>query len=56
VDDTYLYVNRGIGMEGGPAPRVRFWCRPEVSLIEIAPAPAKAAAGLACCSAGGAAI
>ena len=33
---THLYVNRGIGMEGR-APRVRFWCRPEVSLIEIAP-------------------
>jgi hypothetical protein len=35
--NTYLYVNRGIGMEGR-APKVRFWCRPEVSLIEIAPA------------------
>ena len=35
--NTHLYVNRGIGMEGR-APRVRFWCRPEVSLIEIAPA------------------
>ena len=36
VHNTHLYVNRGIGMEGR-APRVRFWCRPEVSLIEIAP-------------------
>ena len=35
---TTLYVNRGIGMEGGPAPRVRFWARPEVTVIEIAPA------------------
>ena len=34
--DTHLYINRGIGMEGR-APRVRFCCRPEVSLIEIAP-------------------
>lgn len=34
---TTLYVNRGIGMEGGPAPRVRFWARPEVTVIEIAP-------------------
>jgi uncharacterized protein len=34
---THLYVNRGIGMEGGPAPRVRFWARPEVTIIEIAP-------------------
>lgn len=37
VDGTHLYVNRGIGMEGGPAPRVRFWARPEVTVIEIAP-------------------
>lgn len=37
VDRTHLYVNRGIGMEGGPAPRVRFWARPEVTVIEIAP-------------------
>lgn len=36
VDDAYLYVNRGIGMEGGRAPRLRFWCRPEVGLIELA--------------------
>jgi len=34
--DTRLYVNRGIGMEGR-TPRIRFWSRPEVSLIEIAP-------------------
>jgi hypothetical protein len=34
---TSLYVNRGIGMEGGHAPRVRFWARPEVTVIEIAP-------------------
>ena len=32
--NMHLYVNRGIGMEGD-APRVRFWCRPEVSLIEL---------------------
>jgi uncharacterized protein len=35
--ETWLYVNRGIGMEGGPAPRVRFWARPEVTVIEISP-------------------
>jgi len=35
-----LYVNRGLGTEGGRAPRVRFGCRPEVTLIEIAPAGA----------------
>ncbi len=33
--ETWLYVNRGIGMEGGGAPRVRFWSRPEVTLIEL---------------------
>lgn len=31
-----LYVNRGIGMEGG-VPRVRFRCRPEVTLFELGP-------------------
>lgn len=31
---TWLYVNRGIGMEGG-APRVRFFARPEITVIEI---------------------
>jgi predicted MPP superfamily phosphohydrolase len=36
--DTWLYVNRGIGMEGGPAPRVRFWSRPELTVIDIRPA------------------
>lgn len=35
---TTLYVNRGIGMEGGRAPRVRFWATPEVTVIEIVPA------------------
>ncbi len=37
VDDTHMYVSRGIGMEGGRAPRVRFWSRPEVTLIKIVP-------------------
>jgi len=32
---TYLYVNRGIGMEGGNAPRVRFCARPEITVIDI---------------------
>jgi hypothetical protein len=36
--DTWLYVNRGIGMEGGYAPRVRFWSPPEVTAIEVLPA------------------
>jgi len=35
--DTWLYVNRGIGMAGGLAPRVRFWSRPELTVIDIQP-------------------
>jgi uncharacterized protein len=32
---TVLYVNRGIGMEGGQVPRVRFWARPELTIIDV---------------------
>jgi predicted MPP superfamily phosphohydrolase len=39
VRGTWLYVNRGIGMEGGRMPRVRFWARPEVTVIDIGPVP-----------------
>jgi predicted MPP superfamily phosphohydrolase len=35
VKDTWLYVSRGIGGEGGYVPRVRFCARPEVTLIEL---------------------
>lgn len=37
IGDTWLYVNRGIGMEGGINPRVRFLARPEVTVIELEP-------------------
>ena len=37
VGKTRLNVNRGIGMEGGKAPRVRFCARPEVTVIDIMP-------------------
>jgi hypothetical protein len=37
VGAMHAYVNRGIGMEGGHAPRVRFCARPEVTLIELVP-------------------
>ncbi len=30
-----LYVSRGIGMEGGAAPRVRFFARPEISVHDV---------------------
>jgi uncharacterized protein len=33
-----LYISRGIGMERGAAPRLRFLCRPEVALLELTPA------------------
>jgi hypothetical protein len=32
-----LYVPRGIGMERGFAPRLRFNCRPELTVIELVP-------------------
>ena len=38
VDGMRAYVNRGIGMEGGIMPRVRFWARPELTVFELVPA------------------
>ena len=32
-----LYVSRGIGMERNGAPRLRFCCRPELTVIELTP-------------------
>lgn len=37
VDGTVLYINRGIGMEAGHAPRVRFLARPEITVYNIEP-------------------
>src|SRR4029079_9982343 len=39
VGSTTLYVNRGIGMVGGPAPRVRFCARPEVTVFTLGQGP-----------------
>ena len=39
VGDVTLYVNRGIGMEGGWRPRIRFWSRPEITVFDIGSAP-----------------
>lgn len=36
--ETYLYVSRGIGLEGLSAPRARFLCPPEVTLFTLLPA------------------
>ncbi len=35
--DLTVFVSRGIGMEGGPAPRVRFLCRPEIAVLDVVP-------------------
>lgn len=35
LDDLVLYITRGIGLEGAGAPRVRFFCPPEITLWEI---------------------
>jgi predicted MPP superfamily phosphohydrolase len=35
--DMDVYVNRGLGMEGGAVPRVRFLCRPEIAVIDVGP-------------------
>lgn len=35
---THLYVSRGVGFEGLGAPRVRFLCPPEITLISVEPA------------------
>lgn len=37
-ESTWIHVNRGVGMEGGAVPRVRFCARPELTLIELRPA------------------
>lgn len=37
VNSTTLYVSRGIGMEGGIAPRARFLAPPEVVVIDLIP-------------------
>lgn len=44
VGGVRIYVSRGIGWEHGHAPRVRFLCRPEVSVLTL---PASAAITLA---------
>jgi uncharacterized protein len=38
-DATWVYVNRGLGMEGGAAPRVRFMTPPELTIIDLIPSP-----------------
>ena len=37
LDHCLLYVNRGIGLERRPAPKVRFFARPEIAVFDIVP-------------------
>ena len=34
--NTHLYVSRGLGMEGFGTPRARFFCRPELVVVDLA--------------------
>lgn len=36
-DGAWVRVSRGTGMERGNAPRLRFWCRPEIVVIDLVP-------------------
>lgn len=40
IGNAWLYVNRGIGLDGHP-PRARFCARPEITVIDISPAAAR---------------
>jgi predicted MPP superfamily phosphohydrolase len=35
---TRIYTSRGFGLEPKPAPQVRFFCRPQITVIQILPA------------------
>jgi predicted MPP superfamily phosphohydrolase len=37
--DAWLAVTRGLGMEGLLAPRIRFWCRPQILVLDLAAPP-----------------
>lgn len=39
VEGQPVYVSRGVGLERAPAPPIRLFCPPEVSLIELTGAP-----------------
>lgn len=41
IERTHLYISRGIGLEGLSAPRVRFLCPPEMTLVTISPVNSK---------------
>ncbi len=35
--NMFIHTSRGLGLEPRPAPQVRFFCRPEITLIRIVP-------------------
>jgi predicted MPP superfamily phosphohydrolase len=37
LDDMTLFVSRGLGFTGGPAPRIRFLAPPEIVVIDLVP-------------------
>jgi predicted MPP superfamily phosphohydrolase len=37
--DSWLAVSRGLGMESLMAPRIRFWCRPQILVLDLAAPP-----------------
>ena len=37
----HLVVSRGVGLERGDAPRLRFLCAPEVVVVDVLPAPSR---------------
>lgn len=36
VGKSWLAVSRGVGMERDDAPRIRFWCRPQLLVLDLA--------------------
>ena len=37
VGHTILYVNKGLGMDAFPGPKIRFFARPEIAVFDIGP-------------------
>jgi len=37
IGKTFIYTSRGFGLEPRPAPQVRFFCRPQITLIKLKP-------------------
>ncbi len=37
ADGSTLIISNGVGMERGPAPRIRFWCPPQIVVVDLLP-------------------